>query len=48
MDKCYYNSPMNYTGSKFKLLNSLLENFDYTKSKFYDVFTGSLWLLEMY
>lgn len=37
----YYNSPMNYTGSKFKLLNDLIPNFDYTKSNFYDIFAGS-------
>lgn len=41
MNNKYYNSPMNYTGSKFKLLGELLENFDYTKNKFYDLFTGS-------
>ena len=33
-------TPFNFTGSKFKLLNQLLPEFDYTKSKFVDVFCG--------
>lgn len=33
-------TPFNYTGSKFKLLDQLLENFDYNKTEFVDVFTG--------
>lgn len=33
-------TPFNYTGSKFKLLNQILPNFDYTKSNFVDLFTG--------
>lgn len=35
------NTPFNYTGSKFKLLEQILPLFDYTKTKFIDVFTGS-------
>ena len=31
---------MNYTGSKFKLLEQLLPEFDYTKPYFVDLFTG--------
>ncbi len=31
---------MNYTGSKFKLLEQILPEFDYTKSTFVDLFTG--------
>ncbi len=34
------DSVMNYTGSKFKLLNQLLPEFDYNKSTFVDVFCG--------
>lgn len=33
-------TPMNYTGSKFKLLEQLLPKFDYTKPYFIDLFTG--------
>lgn len=33
-------TPFNYTGSKFKLLEQLLPEFDTTKSIFVDVFTG--------
>jgi site-specific DNA-adenine methylase len=33
-------TPMNYTGSKFKLLEQLLPEFDYTKPYFIDLFTG--------
>jgi len=33
-------TPFNYTGSKFKLLEQLLPEFDKTKSTFVDVFTG--------
>jgi site-specific DNA-adenine methylase len=33
-------TPFNYTGSKFKLLEQLLPEFDTTKSTFVDVFTG--------
>jgi DNA adenine methylase Dam len=36
----YIDSVMNYTGSKFKLLNQILPEFDYTKSNFVDVFCG--------
>lgn len=36
----YINTPMNYTGSKFKLLEQILPELDYTKSKFIDLFTG--------
>lgn len=31
---------MNYTGSKFKLLNQILPFFDYDKSNFVDLFAG--------
>lgn len=34
------NTPFNYTGSKFKLLEQLLPNFDYSKKIFIDVFAG--------
>ena len=30
-------TPFNFTGSKFKLLNQLLSDFDYTKNNFVDV-----------
>lgn len=33
-------TPFNYTGSKFKLLDQLLPEFDYNKTKFVDVFCG--------
>lgn len=33
-------TPMNYTGSKFKLLEQLLPKFDYSKPYFIDLFTG--------
>ena len=33
-------TPFNYTGSKFKLLEQLLPYFDYTKSHFVDLFAG--------
>jgi len=33
-------TPFNYTGSKFKLLQQLLPEFDYTKPYFVDLFTG--------
>jgi len=36
----YINTPFNYTGSKFKLLEQLLPEFDYTKDYFVDLFTG--------
>lgn len=36
----YIDSVMNYTGSKYKLLEQLLPNFDYTKPYFIDMFTG--------
>lgn len=36
----YINSPMNYSGSKFKLLNQLLPLFDYSKEYFIDLFCG--------
>lgn len=34
------NSPFNYTGSKFKLLDQLLPSFDYSKPYFIDLFCG--------
>ncbi len=33
-------TPFNYTGSKFKLLEQLLPVFDYSKPYFVDLFTG--------
>lgn len=33
-------TPFNYTGSKFKLLEQILPEFDYTKPYFIDLFTG--------
>lgn len=33
-------TPFNYTGSKFKLLNQILPHFDYNKSNFVDLFAG--------
>lgn len=38
-------TPFNYTGSKFKLLPQLLDEFDYNKSNFVDLFSGggSVW-----
>lgn len=36
----YIDSVLNYTGSKFKLLEQLLPNFDYTKPYFIDLFSG--------
>lgn len=36
----YINSPMNYSGSKFKLLEQILPLFDYDKEYFIDLFTG--------
>lgn len=34
------NTPFNFTGSKFKLLEQLLPEFDYTKKYFIDLFCG--------
>jgi len=36
----YINTVFNYTGSKFKLLEQILPEMDYTKSYFVDLFTG--------
>lgn len=36
----YINTPFNYTGSKFKLLEQILPKMDYTKDNFVDLFTG--------
>src|SRR5574344_859939 len=36
----YIDSVMNYTGSKYKLLDQILPNFDYSKPYFIDMFTG--------
>lgn len=33
-------TPFNYTGSKFKMLDQILPEFDYSKDYFIDVFTG--------
>jgi len=38
----YVNGYLNYTGSKYKLLSQLLKEFDYSKSTFIDLFTGSM------
>ena len=37
----YVNGVLNYTGSKFKLLDQILPELDYTKKYFVDLFTGS-------
>jgi len=36
----YINTPYNYTGSKFKILDQILPFFDYSKDEFVDLFTG--------
>jgi DNA adenine methylase len=36
----YINPPMNYTGSKFKLLPQILPLMDYNKDIFIDMFAG--------
>ena len=36
----YIETPFNYTGSKFKILNQLLPSFDYNKKTFIDLFSG--------
>jgi DNA adenine methylase Dam len=36
----YINPPLNYTGSKIKLLDQILPLFDYTKNHFIDLFCG--------
>lgn len=36
----YIESPLNYTGSKYKLLDQILPHFDYSKNTFVDLFTG--------
>lgn len=36
----FINTPFNYAGSKFKLLEQLLSEFDYSKNYFIDLFTG--------
>ena len=36
----YINSPFNYTGSKFKLLEQILPLIDYSKTIFVDAFAG--------
>jgi DNA adenine methylase Dam len=40
LNKNMIETPFNYTGSKFKLLEQLLTEFDYTKTTFVDVFCG--------
>jgi len=37
----YTNTALNYTGSKFKLLEQILPEMDYSKSYFVDLFAGS-------
>jgi len=36
----YINTPFNYTGSKYKLLEQIIPKFDYNKEIFIDLFTG--------
>lgn len=36
----YINTPFNYTGSKFKLLEQILPEFDYSRNNFVDLFMG--------
>lgn len=36
----YIETPLNYTGSKYKLLDQILPEFDYSKPYFIDLFTG--------
>lgn len=36
----YINTPFNYTGSKFKLLEQILPKMDYSRPNFVDLFTG--------
>lgn len=36
----YINTPFNYTGSKFKLLEQIIPQMDYTKDSFLDLFCG--------
>lgn len=40
LDNEYIEGVMNYTGSKFKLLQQIIPEFDYSKSAFFDVFCG--------
>jgi len=41
MEQKYINSCLNYTGSKFKLLDQILVEMDYKKEYFIDLFCGS-------
>lgn len=34
------NTPFNYTGNKFKLLDQILPHMDYSKKYFIDLFAG--------
>jgi DNA adenine methylase Dam len=36
----YINTPFNFTGSKYRLLEQILPEFDYTKKYFCDIFAG--------
>jgi DNA adenine methylase Dam len=36
----YINPPLNFTGSKYKLLDQILPKMDYSKNNFIDIFTG--------
>lgn len=36
----FIETPFNYTGSKFKLLDQIVPEMDYTKSNFIDLFCG--------
>lgn len=40
MNNNYIETPFNFTGSKFKLLDQILPELDYTKPYFVDLFTG--------
>lgn len=40
MNKIFIEPPLNYTGSKYKLLSQILPEFDYSKNVFVDLFTG--------
>jgi DNA adenine methylase Dam len=41
MSNDYINTALNFTGSKFKLLDQILPEIDYTKKYFVDLFAGS-------
>ncbi len=41
------NTPFNYTGSKYKILNQILPLFDYQKEYFIDLFCGGGRFIQM-